>query len=70
MSTVVDHVCDPAKFHCAYIRKLEFADVLLHSIQLKEPGSYDEFLTREQPASAYIANDFLLTKLFTSFGVQ
>jgi len=47
---IADHECDRAKFHCACIHKPEYADVLLHNIQAEEPSSYDEFLTRGQPA--------------------
>ena len=48
---VADHVCDPARFHCACIRKLAYSDAHLRSILSEEPSFYDEFLTREQPVS-------------------
>lgn len=51
--TRADRVNDPSMFHCAYTRKPECVDVLLHSIQLKEPSSCDEFLTRGRPENKY-----------------
>ena len=50
----VDHVCDPSRFHCACTHTPEYVDVLLHNIQLKEPNSCDESLTKGQPASAFL----------------
>ena len=51
IGTIVDHKCDPARFHCAYTHIPKYVDVFLHSIQLKEPNFYGEFLTRELPAN-------------------
>ena len=53
MDIRVDHVCDPARFHCAYTHIPKFVDDLLHSIQLKEPNFYDEFSTRGLPANMF-----------------
>lgn len=51
MGTRVDRICDRARFHCAYTHKPKYVDVLLHSIQSKEPNFYGEFLTRGLPAN-------------------
>lgn len=50
----VNHECDPLTFHCAYTHTPELVDVLLHSIQLKEPDFYDESLTRGLPESVIL----------------
>lgn len=50
----VNHECDPSTFHCAYTHTPELVDVLLHSIQLKEPDFYDESLTRGLPESVIL----------------
>lgn len=49
--SIADHVCDPARFHCAYTHTPKSVGALLHSIQLEEPNFYDEFSTRELPAN-------------------
>jgi len=46
----LDRECTPLKCHCAYTRKPEYADILLHNIQSEEPSFCDEFLIRGLPA--------------------